>query len=136
MLKLFIAITFFSLGAQANISAKRLKGQDFKEIISLNLQQADSTSALNSADLYENLNHAGVVEWPSMELIQRRFEQIRDDRFLTRNEGDEFMRRISWLYPDDGCFARAAKFIERADEENYLKPERIFIFGNLNASRC
>ncbi|WP_298622712.1 protein-glutamine glutaminase family protein [uncultured Legionella sp.] len=59
------------------------------------------------------------------------FNVIRDTRFLHTEDNPEFDRRISWLYPDDGCFARAALSIIELEKEQLLKPAKIFVFGNL-----
>jgi hypothetical protein len=59
------------------------------------------------------------------------FKVIRDTRFLRMEDKPEFERRISWLYPDDGCFARAALSIIKLDREHLLKPAKIFAFGDL-----
>ena len=125
---LIISILLFSIQSWANISAKRDKNQDYKELITSNISFDQSDSALNLAGPLKDLNPNSVVEWESTTVMQERFEMIRDERFI---EIENTKRRISWLYPDDGCFARAAKFINKADEKNFAKPQRIFIFGNL-----
>lgn len=125
-----LVLVFFPLTSFGNISAKRDKGQDYTEILSQNLSLIESDSAVNASGPFEDLNQESVVEWESIALMQERFEILRDERFIETESG--FLRRISWLYPDDGCFARAAKFINLAEEKSFETPQRIFIFGNLN----
>ncbi len=60
------------------------------------------------------------------------FNDIRDRRFLKDPDVENFHRRISWLYPYDGCFARAehvAHLINKIDPKAQFG--RVFIFGDL-----
>ncbi len=41
------------------------------------------------------------------------------------------MRRSSWLYPDDGCFARASLAILNLSKWNVAVPKKVFVFGDL-----
>lgn len=59
------------------------------------------------------------------------FNKVRDTRFLTLNSAPDFLRRSSWLYPDDGCFARSALARKNIESWKYTTPKKIFIFGNL-----
>ena len=127
----FIFSLVFSLSAQASLSAKREKNQDYREIIAKVLPPTENVTAHNSAAAFDELDAEKVVEWSSMTEMQERFEVLRDERYLQANKGDEFLRRISWLYPDDGCFARAAMFNNLAEEKSFERPDRIFIFGDL-----
>lgn len=72
-----------------------------------------------------------VAKASSLEQIEDYFEFVRDERFLTQNDGDDFLRRISWLYPDDGCFARAQMMVKLSDRDRLPKPSKIFVFGEL-----
>ncbi len=60
------------------------------------------------------------------------FRLIRDTRFLQSKQDLAFERRISWLYPDDGCFARAALAGMKLTDLNYIRPFKIFVFGDLS----
>lgn len=62
--------------------------------------------------------------------LQKTFEQMRDTRVLTQDPS--FPRRPTWLYPDDGCYARAAILSHEADALTVTKPGKIFAFGDLN----
>jgi len=63
--------------------------------------------------------------------IKTHFEKSRDLRFMTTSSRPSFQRRISWLYPDDGCFARAELVNAKAEEWGHTRPYRLFAFGNL-----
>lgn len=62
--------------------------------------------------------------------VSAAFERIRDMRFLEDPERQGFMRRSSWMYPDDGCFARAALMVKNLPQR-HPRPGKVFIFGNL-----
>jgi hypothetical protein len=87
---------------------------------------------LNSAKFLKNHSQLPkVTMWRSHQDLQHRFEKIRDERFLFLKKSPHFPRRISWLYPKDGCFARAA-LVSRHAFRNYIPiPNKIFAFGNL-----
>jgi hypothetical protein len=46
------------------------------------------------------------------------FNYIRDQRELTESTDPGFLRRVSWLYPIDGCWIRAAIVGHWAEREN------------------
>src|SRR5205823_1645100 len=73
-----------------------------------------------------------VTEWESVDAMNRHFQEFRDKRFLISDLQPGFMRRSSWLYPDDGCFARAGLAILNLFQEKVTPPEKIFVFGNLS----
>jgi hypothetical protein len=74
-----------------------------------------------------------ATAWTNKELLQERFEKLRDMRFLNWKRGEEFPRRLSWMFPDDGCYARAALFNRNAFREFIPIPKKVFAFGNLRA---
>ena len=69
-------------------------------------------------------------EWSSRESPQEAFRKIRDLRSL-RPAGSLIDRRPSWLYPDDGCFARAEVAAQELVQLGFPKPNKIFAFGDL-----
>lgn len=89
------------------------------------------TSALRSAKKYSEAELPEATPWVSHEILQMRFEKIRDERFLTLASDPDFPRRISWLYPKDGCFARASLFNRIAFRLFIPIPNKVFAFGNL-----
>ena len=60
------------------------------------------------------------------------FYFVRDTRFLYEENSLNFGRRISWLYPDDGCFARAAMTGFKLEAGHFTRPAKIFAFGDLS----
>jgi hypothetical protein len=80
-----------------------------------------------------------TIAWSSDE-IKENFEKLRDIRYYTDYEVANFRRRISWLYPDDGCWTRATATIKdlfgpfnfsEYKSLNSKRPSKIFAFGNL-----
>lgn len=83
---------------------------------------------------FSNLDYSSVVKVQTHEELIHLFNVIRDTRFLLTNNHPGFERRISWLYPDDGCFARAALAGMRLNEEELVRPSKVFAFGNLDVT--
>lgn len=79
----------------------------------------DISTALNKVNL-------SLITAVTKEQLQDIFYYIRDTRFM--NDGKN-QRRLSWLYPDDGCFARAAMSSYKL--KGYPTSHKVFIFGNL-----
>lgn len=74
-----------------------------------------------------------IAQWPqASSSIEKVFAQLRDERFLPDPEDQNFLRRPSWLYPDDGCFARASTISERMEVYGGVRPSKVFAFGNLH----
>lgn len=66
--------------------------------------------------------------WFAGDTLELAFDYIRDLRFIEHNK---FLRRLSWLYPDDGCFIRAELAIQKLAEHSYPIASKLFIFGEL-----
>lgn len=137
MFKTLIIFCLFSSTCLAGISPQREMNQSYKEIMNSYSgvasfskgERVRTKSATGAASSFEELNDLSLTEWASYEVMLERFEEIRDERFI--NPEDEFPRRISWMYPDDGCYVRAGMFIKRAREKGYEAPERVYVFGDL-----
>lgn len=69
--------------------------------------------------------------WESEPVMRHRFQQLRDFRFMIIPNRPDFPRRSSWMYPDDGCFARAALAVRNLAQWSYPMPKKVFAFGNL-----
>jgi hypothetical protein len=68
------------------------------------------------------------------EKIQEIFLWTRDLRFLETENRPGFARRISWLYPDSGCFDRAEFVVKLAREIHDVQFSKLFAFGRLEAA--
>lgn len=69
----------------------------------------------------------------SVQALESEFKYIRDNRFL-KTEDPEFLRRITWLYPDDGCYARAEMVTQLLEKHKFPSPKKLFVFGELQAT--
>ena len=121
-------------------SAVRLPGESFQSALrrywakSGGLDRAKfetGQTALQMALPVDHLKYDRLPHWASPEILSRGFKQTRDMRFLTTEDHPGFLRRSSWLYPDDGCFARAALASQNLGRWGYPRPAKIFIFGDL-----
>lgn len=72
--------------------------------------------------------------WESRQILQQRFEQARDLRFFHDYSHPDFPRRSSWLYPDDGCYARTALAIKIFMQMAAPVPKKVFVFGDLTVT--
>lgn len=80
----------------------------------------------------KKLNWEDVPELQSVEELNSYFYYIRDNRYIETWEPN-FPRRPTWLYPDDGCYARAEVAKIELQEKFFTKPKKIFVFGDLIA---
>lgn len=71
-----------------------------------------------------------VPEWTSETPIEQAFAEMRSERY--RELDSSFPRRITWFYPDDGCFARATAATNYLRERGYPDPAKLFLFGSLH----
>lgn len=65
--------------------------------------------------------------------LENQFKYVRDSR-MVENQNGAFPRRLTWLFPDDGCYARAEMAKFALIENNFPAPKKIYAFGNLNAA--
>jgi Glutaminase len=72
-----------------------------------------------------------ATTWESYSAVVERFKKVRDYRWMTIREQPGFLRRISWIYPDDGCFARAGLAILNFANWAVDLPKKVFVFGDL-----
>ncbi len=79
-----------------------------------------------------SLDTSTIPELASYEILETEFRYVRDTRFLKTSDAN-FPRRLSWLYPDDGCYARAEVSKRKLVEHQMPAPKKIFVFGNLHA---
>lgn len=125
------------------ISAVRLPGESFEDAakrakpIILNNQSATQARGPSVYDsrvfLLDLINKNWVAEIESLEKLQNIFETYRDLRYLPDPNENSFLRRLSWLYPDDGCFARAQLFGFLTEKDQLPQISKIFAFGDLMA---
>ena len=117
-------------------SAQREPGVSFRNYIQRMLEDpapldVQDLSAYASAQPFKNGNLPAATALPSEAEMQAQFEHIRDERWMTTANRPNFLRRSSWLFPDDGCFARAALAIMNMHRWSRPVPSKVFVFGDL-----
>jgi hypothetical protein len=90
-----------------------------------------TNSAYGLANAWSTIDTTTAAKESKIDVL---FNYIRDQRELTESTDPGFLRRVSWLYPIDGCWIRAAIVGHWAEREKFSTPSRLFIFGNLNVS--
>lgn len=123
-------------------SAVRAPNEPWEEAAERNFERNASISAHLAAPLATPEQWAVPMEQVSSQLanlpewrgpisgIARAFEIARDERHYSDGKHD-FLRRSSWMYPDDGCFVRASHVAASLERAGLVRPGRVFAFGNL-----
>jgi hypothetical protein len=73
-----------------------------------------------------------LTSLPEVKNPQLLFEAVRDARYLKDTVRDSFLRRSSWLYPQDGCWIRAELARKQALQNKLGNLLKVFIFGALS----
>jgi hypothetical protein len=96
------------------------------------LSTATAALVYDSRTTVAGLDFANVPTWSDADILAQ-FESARDERYLTQTfpPDPDFQRRISWLFPDDGCFARAEQLDVRVARAGKARPHKLFAFGPL-----
>lgn len=129
----FVLILSAASIAQAGLSAKRLPGEDHSQAsIRINsFTSMYSTPQRVSKPLAE-LDITKIPDVGSYADMENQFKNVRDIRIMEDPRRSP-LRRLTWLYPDDGCFARAEMASHILQSNNFVTPKKIFVFGNLHA---
>jgi hypothetical protein len=126
-----ISFLFLSSVAIARPSAHRNHNESWQNayarFLKIHPKSLRDKNAQEAAVKIDELDANAVTEWNDLNI----FSQVRDERFLETDEDADFLRRISWLYPDDGCFARAGLMVNLFRKSNLPDPTKVFIFGDL-----
>lgn len=76
-----------------------------------------------------------IPVWSNDSAITEGFTKVRDTAFISWTYNNaSFPRRSTWLYPDDGCFARAELMVLNLETWEYSSVAKIFVFGNLQVT--
>ncbi len=134
-----IIIFGFSLAEARGLSPLRQVGESFidarirasaKSIETL-YSFSQSATPLAFAGPLEDLKTDQIPEVSAARDLEREFKYVRDTRFI-QSQRPNFPRRITWLFPDDGCYARAEVAAIKLAEHPFLAPKKIFAFGDLS----
>ncbi len=88
-------------------------------------------SAMDNPVPLGEIDFSAVPEW-TQEKLDQDFAYLRDTRLLTATTGSLPTRRLSWLYPDDGCWLRAEEMNNHLASHESQRTNKIFIYGELH----
>ena len=123
------------------LSAIRLPGESFQQAVVRSGLQLPGASldtkeapVLDVAESYLDFDSSDVPMWLEGDPLAAKklsdaFKIIRDERTFNDPEHKDFPRRIPWLFPDDGCYVRAAIFDQEIERLGYPRGWKIFAFG-------
>jgi hypothetical protein len=96
----------------------------------------DARSAESVARPYRtDFDVSRLPEWTgTAEELLRVFREVMDERLYVQTGRPQFKRRSTWLYPYDGCYARAAHMAIGFGQRGLPRPGKVFAFGNLKFS--
>jgi len=126
-------ILIYSEHSTAN-SAARLAGESFLSASERSLSSIkvkEKNTAFSKAMSFDQLDSSKVPEVESLEKLNSIFLYLRNLKFM-KNIGEKEIRRLSWFYPDNGCWLKAELMKENLKKFNSLKVGKVFIFGDLN----
>lgn len=127
-------------------SAQRAEHSDWKSVLKnkQSLKMTFGDSIVSTAVPWSNVSEKAKVlnrsnAWRNYETINDNFKIIRDTRIFHDGNEKNFLRRLSWLYPDDGCWTRAAAAVKsffgplqnNQVVNHFSRPAKVFVFGNL-----
>jgi hypothetical protein len=133
------AAAFTAAPANNCKSAYRDPNMDWREALKGCRQTTSAMSPLAGEFVMDNqvpwnqADFTNVPEWSDAD-IKAQFEATRDARNLHADSNLSFARRVSWLYPKDGCYARAQQVVDMAADAKKKLPYKLFSFGNLVVS--
>jgi hypothetical protein len=138
-IKIVISLLFLSLNAMASphgVSAQRAPGVSWKTLARERqpaVLKNFRTSAIGSTVPLPELDLKHIPQLNDYLELEGVFQYIRDIRFLVDPDFVSIQRRSSWMFPDDGCYARASLAIQNIQKRNSITPLKIFAYGNLVA---
>jgi hypothetical protein len=89
----------------------------------------EAVDVVNRKMPFAKLDFSKVVTW-DVSALDGAFALARDTRLLHNTTDPSFGRRPTFLYPDDGCYARAD--VMAHELEDLGRPSKVFVFGNLH----
>jgi hypothetical protein len=130
-------------GVSARLTERRLPGETYdaaearfrRGLNQISLDDYESSfSVKNTAAPIAEAGDSQAADFGEYSLLETAFRRLRDFQFVESVTHPEIVRRSTWLYPDDGCFARADLAVQNLAGWNYPQVEKVFIFGDLSVA--
>lgn len=123
--------------AQSGVSPLRPSDTDYK--VMAVRSQSFQHNLYGTPTVYNSrrpLNEISNNQWSAVPEISAQdlkdfFKLVHEERLLVDDRLKS--RRLPWLFPDSGCFARAEFMSDRMEKVLQKSPYKIFAFGNLVA---
>lgn len=136
VMSILFGALFLSAFAWAEfVSSTRHPNVDYKNYESHLLKDGEQkafNTPVRIAARFGTVNLPETTEWSDLQL-RTYFKHMRDARSERWNRNPLFPRRNAWMYPDDGCYVRAAIGTRNISSQGGTFPGRVFAFGNLKA---
>lgn len=135
LLLVFSAVAFATPSAKrevyetADMARNRYLLQEVQDVLDI---KPMGRSAWDVATYLENVNFNQVADVGSVERLNQIFNYIRDTKFITNLVQQPLTdRRLSWMYPDDGCYVRAELAAHFTNAQRMPETYKLFSFGDL-----
>lgn len=136
---LIVALSLLSQTALAERAPSqwRARGEGWQHAARRSLKSvpARAGSAYDRAVRVRDLDRSQAAAFPGAAAdLATAFADVRDRRFLADPEVSGFLRRPTWLYPDDGCYQRAGWMSRRLNTvfgNGRTWVSKLFAFGDL-----
>ncbi|MFN8791666.1 MAG: protein-glutamine glutaminase family protein [Bdellovibrionales bacterium] len=139
MQKSFFLVLMLVSSISWGLSAVRKPGEDWRKKAQGRARTFDHTiqvfneTPLEQSRPLKKVDFAEVPDVENKQNVMTIFRYIRDTRFIRDVATPKNQRRISWMYPDDGCYVRAEMMTSQAEMRGWPSMKKLFIFGNLAA---
>jgi hypothetical protein len=133
---LMLTTSFAVFSSEDELSAYRTPNTSYESYEQAFLERERNSpflaaSAFTNARYYTGSNLRDATSWASVNSVNNLFTRVRDSRHIKWQRNPNFTRRISWLYPTDGCISRAAMTNRWFKKRGYAIPSKVFAFGKL-----
>lgn len=125
-----------SLTELPQLQSQPLESDSIQDLLSSLSAQDDleqfglDSSAYDHAVPLAQLPVASFPELQNESELQSLFFLVRDTALL-KSKQVNFLRRATWIYPDDGCFNRASLAALILEKNNKITPAKLFVYGDL-----
>lgn len=149
---IFLALLSFGLQTQATPrfeSAQALPGETYEQAQARHSQvrpqffedqperpsdelgSATGGSAYGSRQNFSvTIDMSALPQWThGAAKLEEAFQKVRDVRIYVDDSNKNFKRRATWLYPVDGCYARASHMARGFERLGFVKAGKVFAFG-------